>query len=102
VIIRSAHEVPRGTLLKRVPVPRNLGVSPESRIMKGRRAASGLESFEQRRQVHALRWRSVCGTAAAGDWVTLQVRLGSLLIVFFRLVATAALRIDFRVRRQGS
>ena len=36
VIIRSADEVPRGTLLKRFPVPRNLGVSPESRIVTGR------------------------------------------------------------------
>jgi succinate dehydrogenase / fumarate reductase, iron-sulfur subunit len=36
VIIRSSDEVPRVTALKRFPVPRNFGVSPESRIVRGR------------------------------------------------------------------
>ncbi len=34
--IRSSDEVPRVTLLKRFPVPRNFGVTPESRIKRGR------------------------------------------------------------------
>jgi succinate dehydrogenase / fumarate reductase iron-sulfur subunit len=37
MVVRSSHEVPRVTVLKRFPVPRNLGVSPESRIKRGRR-----------------------------------------------------------------
>ena len=36
VIIRSSDQVPRVTVLKRFPVPRNFGVSPESRIEQGR------------------------------------------------------------------
>ena len=36
MIIRSSGQVPRATLLKRFPVPRTLGVSPESRIERGR------------------------------------------------------------------
>jgi succinate dehydrogenase / fumarate reductase iron-sulfur subunit len=36
VIIRSADQVARGTVLKRFPVPRNLGVAPQSRIERGR------------------------------------------------------------------
>ena len=36
MIIRSPEEVPRFTLLKRFPLPRNLGVSPQSRITRGR------------------------------------------------------------------
>jgi hypothetical protein len=36
VIIRSPDQVPRVTALKRFPMPRNLGVSPESRIEQGR------------------------------------------------------------------
>lgn len=35
--IRSSDEVPRVTVLKRFPIPRNFGVSPESRIKRGRR-----------------------------------------------------------------
>ena len=51
MIIRSADEVPRATLLKRFPVPRNLGVSPGSRIVKGRnwpapRGATRVKAFE--------------------------------------------------------
>jgi succinate dehydrogenase / fumarate reductase, iron-sulfur subunit len=51
VIIRSAEEVPRATLLKRFPIPRNLGVSPGSRIVKGRRwpapvGAARVKAFE--------------------------------------------------------
>ncbi len=34
--IRSSDEVPQVTLLKRFPVPRNFGVTPESRIKRGR------------------------------------------------------------------
>jgi len=36
VITRSSDEVPRTTVLQRFPVPRNLGVGPESRIKRGR------------------------------------------------------------------
>ena len=36
VIVRSSDQVPRVTVLKRFPVPRNCGVSPESRIGRGR------------------------------------------------------------------
>jgi succinate dehydrogenase / fumarate reductase iron-sulfur subunit len=36
VIIRSSDQVPRATVLERFPLPRNLGVSPESRIERGR------------------------------------------------------------------
>jgi succinate dehydrogenase / fumarate reductase iron-sulfur subunit len=51
VIIRSADQVPRTTLLKRFPMPRNLGVSPESRIVKGRQwptpaGATRVRAFE--------------------------------------------------------
>ena len=43
MIIRSSDQVPRVTALKRFPVPRNFGVSPESRIERGRtwRAPAG-------------------------------------------------------------
>jgi len=36
MIINSADQVPRATLLKRFPLPRNFGVSPKSRILTGR------------------------------------------------------------------
>jgi succinate dehydrogenase / fumarate reductase iron-sulfur subunit len=36
MIIRSSSQVPRKSLLERFPVPRNLGVSPRSRIVPGR------------------------------------------------------------------
>lgn len=36
MIITSPDQVPKFTLLKRFPLPRNLGVSPESRIAPGR------------------------------------------------------------------
>ena len=36
VIVRSSDQVPRVTVLKRFPVPNNFGVSPESRIERGR------------------------------------------------------------------
>lgn len=36
MIIRSSSQLPRATLLRRFPVPRNLGVSPESRIAPGK------------------------------------------------------------------
>ena len=36
MIIRSSNQVPRVTALKRFPIPRNFGVSPESRIKRGR------------------------------------------------------------------
>ena len=36
MIIESSDQVPRATLLKRFPVPRNFGVTPESRIEQGR------------------------------------------------------------------
>jgi succinate dehydrogenase / fumarate reductase iron-sulfur subunit len=35
MIIESSDELPRTTLLKRFPIPRNLGVDPESRIGRG-------------------------------------------------------------------
>jgi succinate dehydrogenase iron-sulfur subunit len=37
LIIRSSSQVPRLTVLERFPVPRNLGVSSESRIERGRK-----------------------------------------------------------------
>ena len=51
MIIRSADQVPRTTLLKRFPIPRNLGVSPGSRIVKGRNwpapgGATRVKAFE--------------------------------------------------------
>jgi succinate dehydrogenase / fumarate reductase iron-sulfur subunit len=36
MIIRSSDQLPRVTALKRFPVPRNFGVSPGSRIVRGR------------------------------------------------------------------
>ena len=36
MIIKSSDQVARATLLKRFPIPRNLGVSRESRIMRGK------------------------------------------------------------------
>ena len=36
MVTRSSDEVPRTTVLQRFPVPRNLGVGPESRIKRGR------------------------------------------------------------------
>jgi succinate dehydrogenase / fumarate reductase, iron-sulfur subunit len=36
MIIESSDQVPRATLLKRFPIPRNFGVSPESRIECGK------------------------------------------------------------------
>lgn len=36
MIVRSSDEVPRVTLLKRFPVPRNFGVPAESRVKRGR------------------------------------------------------------------
>jgi succinate dehydrogenase / fumarate reductase iron-sulfur subunit len=36
-IIKSSDEVPRTTLLKRFPVPKNAGLGPESRVKKGKR-----------------------------------------------------------------
>jgi succinate dehydrogenase / fumarate reductase iron-sulfur subunit len=36
VIIRSSDQVPRVTVLKRFPVPKNFGVAPDSRIEQGR------------------------------------------------------------------
>jgi succinate dehydrogenase / fumarate reductase iron-sulfur subunit len=36
MIVRSSEQVPRVTVLKRFPVPKNFGVSPESRIKRGR------------------------------------------------------------------
>ena len=36
MIVRSSDQVPRVTVLKRFPVPKNFGVSPESRIERGR------------------------------------------------------------------
>jgi succinate dehydrogenase / fumarate reductase iron-sulfur subunit len=35
LIFRSSDEVPRGTILKRFPVPSNLGVPPASRVTRG-------------------------------------------------------------------
>ncbi len=36
MIIRSSNQVSRWTLPRRFPVPRNLGMSPQSRIERGR------------------------------------------------------------------
>src|SRR5665213_2721933 len=51
MIIESSDQVPRITLLKRFPVPRNFKVTPESRIEKGRTwpappGASRIKAFE--------------------------------------------------------
>jgi succinate dehydrogenase / fumarate reductase iron-sulfur subunit len=51
VITRHSDEVPRTTLLKRFPVPRNFGVSAESRIETGRtwatpRGATRIKRFD--------------------------------------------------------
>src|SRR5665213_3255466 len=35
MIIKSSDQVPHATLLKRFPIPRNFGVTPESRIGRG-------------------------------------------------------------------
>jgi succinate dehydrogenase / fumarate reductase iron-sulfur subunit len=37
MVIRSSDQIPRVTLLKRFPVPRHFGVSPESRIEREKR-----------------------------------------------------------------
>ena len=36
MLIRSSDQLPRGTMLRRFPVPRNFGVSSESRIERGK------------------------------------------------------------------
>ena len=36
MIVESSDQVPRATLLKRFPIPRNFGVSPKSRIERGK------------------------------------------------------------------
>jgi succinate dehydrogenase / fumarate reductase iron-sulfur subunit len=51
MIIRSSDQLPRATLLKRFPVPRNFGVSPTSRIERGKTwpapaGAARVKSFE--------------------------------------------------------
>ena len=51
MIIESSDQVPRYTLLKRFPVPRNLGLPPGSRIKQGRKwpvhsAATHVKAFE--------------------------------------------------------
>jgi succinate dehydrogenase / fumarate reductase, iron-sulfur subunit len=51
MIVRSSDQVPRTTLLKRFPIPRNLGVAPESRIGRGKTwpapaGAMRVEAFE--------------------------------------------------------
>jgi succinate dehydrogenase / fumarate reductase iron-sulfur subunit len=51
MIVESPVQVPRATLLKRFPVPKNLGVAPESRIGRGKTwqapaAATRVKIFE--------------------------------------------------------
>ena len=51
MIIESSDQVPRATLLKRFPVPRNFGVTPESRIGRGKlwpapAGATRIKTFE--------------------------------------------------------
>jgi succinate dehydrogenase / fumarate reductase, iron-sulfur subunit len=51
MIIRSSDQVPRTSLFKRFPIPRNFGVTPESRIGRGKiwpapKAASRVKTFE--------------------------------------------------------
>jgi succinate dehydrogenase / fumarate reductase iron-sulfur subunit len=51
MIIQSSDQVARNTLLKRFPIPRNLGVSTESRIMLGKSwpapvGATNVQTFE--------------------------------------------------------
>jgi succinate dehydrogenase / fumarate reductase iron-sulfur subunit len=36
MIIKSSDQVPRATLFKRFPIPRNFGVTPKSRIQRGK------------------------------------------------------------------
>ena len=49
MIIRSSNEMPRVTLLKRFPVPRNFGVRAESRIKSGRAWPAPKESVRTKR-----------------------------------------------------
>src|ERR1700692_403144 len=51
MLIRSSDQLPRATVLKRFPVPRNFEVSPESRIERGKTwhapdGATRLKTFE--------------------------------------------------------
>ena len=51
MIIESSDQVPRDTMLKRFPVPRNFGVTPESRIGRGKfwpaqAGANRIKTFE--------------------------------------------------------
>jgi len=51
MIIRSSNQVPRITLLKRFPLPRNVGLKSESRVKRGRtwpapRGAKRIKTFE--------------------------------------------------------
>lgn len=51
MIIESSDQVPRATLLKRFPVPRDFGVTPESRIGRGKSwpapaGATRIKTFE--------------------------------------------------------
>ena len=51
MLIRSSDQVPRVTVLKRFPVPRNFNLSPESRIERGktwsaRAGATRVKKFE--------------------------------------------------------
>ena len=59
MIIRGPEQMPRATALKRFPIPRKLGVSPASRILKGRQwqAPAG-----------ATRVKTFAFSASAGRW----------------------------------
>ena len=51
MIIESSDQIPRATLLKRFPIPRNFDVSPESRIKRGQTwpapaGAARVQTFE--------------------------------------------------------
>jgi len=51
MFIQSSDQVPRVTVLKRFPVPRNFGVAPASRIERGKvwaapEGATRLKTFE--------------------------------------------------------
>ena len=68
MIIESSDQVPRATLLKRFPVPRNFGVAPESRIEREKapfRARSHLDRFTPMNG-HVLRWSARLSRANTG------------------------------------
>ncbi len=77
MIIKSSDQLPRVTLLKRFPVPRNFGVSPASRIERGKTwpapaGATRIRKFEIYRYgpavlLQAWRWLADSRDDATGE-----------------------------------